>query len=675
MQINHQNHDYSSGYPLSVGDRYYAQDMGRDFWAAMDQAGAGLGALQIVVGSLLSGGLVTEGSSKALLNVTAMKGFVNYDVTVPLSYVSLPPSTQTKQVRAIVEMGAQTDFDWTASAGATADNVTPNFLKVRYAETNGSTRTRYKSGGSYSYEKIPAFTLVCNPTAATAYEVVLATIIGNGGANLTITQAYPSIGSDQTVSSIMRRDSAGRAKVVDPSAAQDIATKNYVDEFTAPYTIISSDTTLTKVGKYRITAFCNVTLPASVDIGDCIEIYAEHACRIYQSDAENIIENSGWSTTKGITSTPDNNGIKHIRLEIGNKIGLMYKGVMDYYPLTMALVSLTFPVTDGVKHTASWSPDDNYVVMGSNNNVNPSAAVYKLTGDTLTLLDVLSETIYDQYNQGVSWSPCGRYIVVTLHNFGVKACWYKVELNETFTYLGAVPNITASQVVGATWSPDSTMLYLTHGSVSPYVSVYTRTGDVLTYLSSLPSITTNGSNLSVTNDGLYVAVSCSTTSPYAQWWKIKGTTFSYIGAISITGTVANSLAWSPDGKYLAISYGGTSPYCGMFKRTGNVLSLLTNIPGSQTGVADIKWSLDGRYVAMTGTPSPFNFFYSVVNDVFMFEFSGTFQATTLSWSPNCKYLLAPGSTPTFWKTKAEAIKGYVVISFDAKNVDYRRVLK
>jgi hypothetical protein len=188
MQINHHNHNYSGGYPLDVGDRYYAQDMGRDFWALMDQCGAALASIGINTGSLLNGGVVTQGSTKAKLNVTNMKGLVNFDVTVPLSFSGLPPTTQTKTVRAVVEMPAQTDFNWTSSSGAVADNATVNYLKVQYAEADGSSRNRFKSGGSYAYEKIPSFNLVCNPTAPTSYEATIAKIVGDGSVNLTITQ-------------------------------------------------------------------------------------------------------------------------------------------------------------------------------------------------------------------------------------------------------------------------------------------------------------------------------------------------------------------------------------------------------------------------------------------------------------------------------------------------------
>jgi hypothetical protein len=80
---------------------------------------------------------------------------------------------------------------WTAQtnlaiAGATLDGVTVNYVKVKYAETNGETRARKKKAGSYAYERIPSYTITVNSTSPVeGTEIVLATFTGSTGGTFT----------------------------------------------------------------------------------------------------------------------------------------------------------------------------------------------------------------------------------------------------------------------------------------------------------------------------------------------------------------------------------------------------------------------------------------------------------------------------------------------------------
>jgi hypothetical protein len=183
MISKHLNPNYSAGIPENLGDRYYGQDLGRDFWFLLEKAGI---TIPDMLGNLskmiMSGGVVSQGAGTTL-NITAAICYAPYAVTIPDTFAALPPSTMSADVTARrINLTVQTNL---AIAGATADGATPNYVKVKYAETNGNTRTRAKKVGSYAYELVPSFTITVDSTAPTAYEVCLGTFLLTGGGAFT----------------------------------------------------------------------------------------------------------------------------------------------------------------------------------------------------------------------------------------------------------------------------------------------------------------------------------------------------------------------------------------------------------------------------------------------------------------------------------------------------------
>ncbi len=187
--LNRHNHNYSGGFPIAVGDRYYSQDIFRDFVYLMEKSGL---AITDIIGNipyLVSGGYVTNGTNWDDIDITAAIGYHEYDVTVPDSFASLPPTTTTETLRAIrVESTVQSDFD---ISGATLDGSTVNYLKMEYQETNGNIRNRAKKAGSYNYEIIDSLLLTADSTPGTSKQVTVATFIGDGSSFLTITNIEP----------------------------------------------------------------------------------------------------------------------------------------------------------------------------------------------------------------------------------------------------------------------------------------------------------------------------------------------------------------------------------------------------------------------------------------------------------------------------------------------------
>lgn len=176
MDINTHNDTYVGGKPTAIGDRRWSQDIFRDFRAIQQMIGEVYSNLLGQTGLIFSGGEVTQGAGHTL-NITACKALIQFAVTVPNSWASIPPTTQTKNNWIPTNLPAQTN--WALSA-TTNDGVTANYLKLAYAETPTSSRSRAELAGSYNSELIPAYTLTATSVAPTAYEIELCRFTTDG---------------------------------------------------------------------------------------------------------------------------------------------------------------------------------------------------------------------------------------------------------------------------------------------------------------------------------------------------------------------------------------------------------------------------------------------------------------------------------------------------------------
>ena len=184
--INHHNFAYEAGptFPTAIGDRYYAQDLARDYWSKIDDAGKKVAGGFDTFPVLLKDSNITKGTLWTDINIPIARGIVKFEVDVPNSYAALPPTVTQEDVYCRIETTAEVDFD--ISGTATLDGATPNYIKVTYSETDGATRTRAKKAGSYVYEKAISYTITVDAVAPTDYDLCLGTLIGDGAASLII---------------------------------------------------------------------------------------------------------------------------------------------------------------------------------------------------------------------------------------------------------------------------------------------------------------------------------------------------------------------------------------------------------------------------------------------------------------------------------------------------------
>lgn len=195
-KIKKKNTDYTGGIPFSVGDRYYDQDLSRDILSGIDYLSTAMRSIVGLSPALLRGGICTKGTNFDDMNITAGFGIVGHNVTTPDNFGSLPPTTQTEDILAIiVESIQQVDLDLTTG---TLNGATTNYVKLRYKEDDGATRNRAKKSGSYVYEKEPSFEIIVDTVAPTIYDIQLCSFIGDGSSFLTIIQTPPYFIYDYT---------------------------------------------------------------------------------------------------------------------------------------------------------------------------------------------------------------------------------------------------------------------------------------------------------------------------------------------------------------------------------------------------------------------------------------------------------------------------------------------
>ena len=191
--LTHFNHNYSGGFPLGVGDEFYAQDLGRDFRYLENLPGAAVKNLFATYPALVNGGVVSLVSGK-VVDITAGYGVADLAVTVPDGSVAwtVPPTTRSDIVVEQLSWAIQSSLD--LGPLGLGDNGT-YYLYAQYSEGSSglNQRIRVKKSGAYSFEVkgSVSFTVSASASPGNAY-LLLATIATTTGAITSITNASAS---------------------------------------------------------------------------------------------------------------------------------------------------------------------------------------------------------------------------------------------------------------------------------------------------------------------------------------------------------------------------------------------------------------------------------------------------------------------------------------------------
>jgi len=182
--INHQNFGYSSNVPVQAGDRYYGQDLGRDFYFLQDALGLSLlsGFGQAPGTPLLTqlGAVSVDGvTPNSVIDVGAGASVLPFSISVPNSFAAIPPTVSTVTVNLPIIWPAQTVN--VTTLGCTGTQVYK--LYATYTETVQKTRQKAKQNATYGYEVLPTLTFGVTTGSIPANSVLIQTFTYNAGSS------------------------------------------------------------------------------------------------------------------------------------------------------------------------------------------------------------------------------------------------------------------------------------------------------------------------------------------------------------------------------------------------------------------------------------------------------------------------------------------------------------
>jgi hypothetical protein len=307
--FNHHNTDYEDrGYtsevPERTGDRYYAQDSVRDLQYLRDLIGSALANIASEMPVIISGGVVTKGSGDTL-NITPCIGYAKFEVDVINAFASPPTVKQVKLNGVEIRSTQQTNL---VISSATLDGSTVNYVKLKYAETDGNTRSRAKASGSYAYERVPSFTIVVNSTATLSdgTEIQLDTFTGSAGGTFVFSGS---------------RTSGVNFGIGAPSSLVDVRLKNHdeklgqVSNIGILAFINESFSTNEKIQGILVNDYTSGTLTVDIEISSGEEIKAPKMLQIHDGTNSSLIyltSNTGTAVSNGFRYNCANIGTSYL---------------------------------------------------------------------------------------------------------------------------------------------------------------------------------------------------------------------------------------------------------------------------------------------------------------------------------------------------------------------------
>ena len=308
----------------------------------------------------------------------------------------------------------------------------------------------------------------------------------------------------------------------------------------------------------------------------------------------------------------------------------------------------------------SWSSDGQYLALAMYNS-SPYFIVYSVSGSgtstTFTKLSTTGLTVPAAAGVKVQFLPNSNYA-------GARLAVYHETLPYYYEYAiasGTMSNVGNSVInynpisainSGATnttggvsqWNSTGTYLAISQ-STTPYINVYSRSGDTFTKLTNpgtLPTGSANGVAWSSTATGISLTVGHATT-PFMSIYNLSGTLLTKISNPSyLPPGQINGVDYAQNGTLLAVG-GLTLPYLVGYVRAVDTLSTSTvSISAQPAGsVNNLKFSPDGTALAVVGNTTPYLTVYDISGTTFT-KVAGTPTLAGagfgLSWSPDGNYL-------------------------------------
>jgi WD40 repeat protein len=214
----------------------------------------------------------------------------------------------------------------------------------------------------------------------------------------------------------------------------------------------------------------------------------------------------------------------------------------------------------------------------------------------------------------VKWSPDGRFLAVASSSSPFVTIYER-----TGAVLTKLPNpgtLPAGTVNGLAWSPNGNFLVCAH-STTPFITIYQRQGNNFTKLSdpaTIPSRFALAAAFSPNGEFLLVNYHSILIGPSSILYQIQGTTFTAVVSSAPNAGGNPSIAWSPDSQYIAS--GGTGNDISIFQRSGSVFSQVSGPPTPAGFPSSLSWSPDGQFLAVGMLSAPFLSIYQFAGGTF-----------------------------------------------------------
>lgn len=606
MALKHFNHKYSGGspdIPLNIGDSYFAQDMARDFWFLRDQIGKSvLDLANYPFLPILLRQVDFNFQSSGHINIGSGIGYVQHPgVKVPGSPWTVPPSVNTEYPIVRLSWGFIYDsIDWTGSP--TLDGTTINYVKLRYKETDGATRTRTKKGGSYSYEIEPSYEVVINSSYPTNADLAVAAFKGTALTDAATTRYQANVYSFGHFNNLVTGDCIitrpGKYLIKTAQAIVDIQPSSFE---------MPEGSCIDVMSLFGCTVKNNVTMHKYLNcrVGNTIDLSPGDSVRFVKGPTDrwggdpffDVESNPAFMPTSTVTGgkwSPDNR-----YLAITWSGGTAGERLTIYDTDGGVFTKLSNPVTppEGLPRSVDWSPDGKYVACTL--SVTPYIAIFDMTsGVPVRVSDVTGLPAGNTAQ--IAFSPNGKYAAVA-HSTTPFVSIYDLSSGPPWSKMANPATLPASTGQSVTWSPDGRYLAVGH-DLTPFVTVYDMSSGAPLKIANpgtVPAGTVYG--VAFSPDGRYLACEHS-TSPFITIYDMITDVLVKIpnpDVLPPAGGAGGNVSFSPDGRYMSVGHPTTSPYWVIYDMlTGTPFKLPA--PGSFTPPGTVRWiqyTSDGKYVA------------------------------------------------------------------------------
>ena len=331
-----------------------------------------------------------------------------------------------------------------------------------------------------------------------------------------------------------------------------------------------------------------------------------------------------------------------------------------------ALAALTAPSFGA--NTVSFTPDGIYLAVASRNGSSNMIAVYKRSGDTFTVLSALPSQP-DASCAGVSFSPDGIYLAAAYVGVYYLMVWKRNADTFTLLYTNSTVTDTSSDHDAVSWRRDGIYIAMARGSEGARVALFKRTNDSITQIVDPPTAADETYSLQFSKYNDYLAC-IGHVSPYVTIYSYSGDTFTKLAnPTTLPTNQSHGLAFCKG--YLAVFH-NTTPFVTIYKQNENTFTKLANPSILPSGLCKGgAFSPDGMYLLILSNYSPYAILYKRAGDTF----TKLANPTTLTQSTSYQFagaaftedglycaITSPATSPYLAVYKASTTSFYDVIN-------------